>query len=166
MTAFRRLTVGLFFLFGTGLVLGLILRLNAGPRPAMLAAEHDDPWADDQVMTPQSLAKRLSASARPTVICVGFDVLYEGAHIPGSLYLGPTREPKGIEALTKWAHGMPRDKDIVLYCGCCPWSQCPNIRPAFRTLAALGFKRLRVVRIDQDFAHDWVAKGYPVKESK
>ena len=131
-------------------------------------AADQDPWTRDQVMTPGSLAKVLSRSPSThlAVVCVGFDSLFDGAHIPGAVYLGPAQEPKGIEALTKWARGVRREKEVVLYCGCCPWSQCPNIRPAFRTLAALGFKRLRVVEIDQDFAHDWVAKGYPVQKSK
>ena len=132
------------------------------------AAQSGDPWTHGQVMTPESLAKELSgpASDRPAVVCVGVESLYQTAHVSGAVLEGPGREPKGIEAITKWAHDVPRDKEVVLYCGCCPWTQCPNIRPAFRALHALGFRRLRVVEIDQDFAHDWVAKGYPVEKGK
>jgi len=138
------------------------------PRTKSYAAQSREPWSHDEVMTPGELAQELAApgSRRPAVVCVGEEFLYDGAHVPGALYLGPGRKPKGIEDLTRWAHGTPRDKEVVLYCGCCPWMQCPNIRPAYRALHALGFQRLRVLEIDQDFDHDWVAKGYPVEKGK
>jgi thiosulfate/3-mercaptopyruvate sulfurtransferase len=145
-----------------------ILFLARSSRPASFAAQTREPWSHDEVMTPEELVKGLAnpRAQRPAVVCVGFEFLYEGAHVPGALLLGPGRESKGIEDLTHWAHGVARDKEVVLYCGCCPWTQCPNIRPAYRALHTLGFRHLKVVEIDQDFAHDWVAKGYPVEKGK
>jgi hypothetical protein len=40
--------------------------------------------------------------------------------------------------------------------------KCPNIRPAFATLKAMGFARLHVVILPTSFGKDWVAHGYPV----
>ena len=123
-----------------------------------------DPWTPAQVMTPEQLAGQLSdpKAPRALVVCVGFKFHYAGAHVPGSVYVGPGRESKGIEALREWARRVRRDKEVVLYCGCCPWSECPNIRPAFRVLSAMRFTRLKVLRIDKSFAQDWVAKGFPI----
>jgi len=137
-----------------------------GSKPGSSAAPARDPWAPEQLMTPDELAKRLtdSKAEKPLVAYVGFKFLYDGAHIPGALYAGPGRESKGLEALRKWASGIPRDKTVVLYCGCCPWDECPNIRPAFRVLSDLGFTRIKVLRINDNFAHDWVAKGYPTQK--
>ena len=54
--------------------------------------------------------------------------------------------------------------DQVIYCGCCPFEKCPNIRPAYTALNGMGFKRLRVLVIPADFATDWVGKGYPMQK--
>ena len=155
-------------LVASTIIAGALLFHARSLRPASYAAQSREPCSHDEVVTPEELVKELSnpGSQRPAVVCAGVEFLYEGAHVPGALYLGPGREPKGIEDLTRWAHGVPRDKEVALYCGCCPWTQCPNIRPAYRALHALGFQHLKVVEIDQDFAHDWVAKGYPVEKGK
>jgi len=42
---------------------------------------------------------------------------------------------------------------------------CPNIRPAYRTLKSMGFERLMVLNLPSNFHTDWVAKGYPVEAS-
>jgi hypothetical protein len=86
---------------------------------------------------------------------------------------GPGSKPEGIEALKKAAAGMPRDSDIVLYCGCCPMTQCPNIRPAHRALQEMGFTHIRVLDIPTNvldiptnMATDWFGKGYPFEEGQ
>src|SRR5437879_6752144 len=53
-----------------------------------------------------------------------------GSPHPGALFHGPGASRDGIEDLKKWAQNVPRSQSIVLYCGCCPWNRCPNIRPA------------------------------------
>jgi hypothetical protein len=52
----------------------------------------------------------------------------------------------------------------VLYCGCCPWDKCPNVRPAYDALKKMGFLQLKVLRMNQDFARDWVEKGLPTEK--
>jgi thiosulfate/3-mercaptopyruvate sulfurtransferase len=56
---------------------------------------------------------------------------------------------------------LPHDKLIVLYCGCCPWGHCPNVRPAYHQLNAMGFNHVKVLYIANNFGTDWVDKGYP-----
>src|SRR5438445_13748987 len=81
-----------------------------------------DPWTPARVMTPEQLAGQLSdpKAPRALVVCVGFKFHYAGAHVPGSVYVGPGRESKGIEALREGARRVRRDKEVVLYCGCWP----------------------------------------------
>src|SRR5690348_7304759 len=84
---------------------------------------------DLSLVEPADLAKTLeSAAKKPTVICVAFPVLYRSKHIAGATFAGPGNKPEGIEALKKAVAGMPKDADIVLYCGCCPMERCPNVR--------------------------------------
>ncbi|MGH9455582.1 MAG: rhodanese-like domain-containing protein [Terriglobia bacterium] len=123
-----------------------------------------NPWNASQVVEPAELAKAVSneSGEKPAVVCVGFDFLFRGAHIPGAAYAGPARDAKGLDALKKWASSIPRDHEVILYCGCCPLHQCPNVRPAFKALAGMGFKNVKVLYLPDNFQKDWVAKGYPV----
>jgi len=127
-------------------------------------APAEDPWTPTQVITPEQLAKELASAQKPLIVYVGFKKLYDAAHIPGAVYLGPGRDAQGIASLKEWAKSLPKTANIVLYCGCCPWTQCPNIRPTFQALKEMGFTRLRVVEMPNDFGMDWVEKGYPVQK--
>ena len=98
---------------------------------------------------------------RPLIIQVGSHVLYSEAHIPGSEYIGPAASDAGIQQLRKRVESLPRAKLIVLYCGCCPWNHCPNVKPAFDALEAMGFRNFKVLYIANNFGADWVDKGYP-----
>jgi len=117
-----------------------------------------DPWTDRDVVQPEQLAKDLKT---PLVIHVGFDVLYRSSHIAGTQYAGPATAPKGVADLKKAVAGQPKDRDIVLYCGCCPMDKCPNIRPAFEVLHQMGFTHVRVLSIPVNLKTDWIDKGYP-----
>jgi thiosulfate/3-mercaptopyruvate sulfurtransferase len=61
---------------------------------------------------------------------------------------------------------MPRTNLIVLYCGCCPWDHCPNVKPADDTLHAMGFTNVKVLYISNNFGTNWVDKGYPVAKGE
>jgi thiosulfate/3-mercaptopyruvate sulfurtransferase len=119
------------------------------------------------LMQPEELTKLLAgpAAKRPVLVQVGFEVLYRGAHIPGSIYAGPDAKPEGIAALKKALGPLPRKSAIVLYCGCCPWTDCPNVRPAFRTAKAMGFENVKLLVIRQNLKHDWIDRGFPVQKS-
>ena len=138
--------------------------------PLVLVSQStDDPWTASSVLEPPALAKLLTAPAAgkaPTIFAVAFPVLYNSKHLPHALFAGPGSKPEGIEALKKAAAGLPRDADIVLYCGCCPMTKCPNIRPAYRALREMGFTHLRILDIPTNMATDWFGKGYPFEEGQ
>jgi thiosulfate/3-mercaptopyruvate sulfurtransferase len=124
------------------------------------------PWQDHQVIEPEQLVKSLSAAkgGKPLVLCVGFPVLYQGGHIVGAKFAGPAARPAGIQALKRAVQGLPRDAQIVVYCGCCPWQRCPNVRPAFSTLQDLGFTNVKVLSLPTNFREDWIARGFPIEK--
>jgi hypothetical protein len=138
---------------------------SIGPERASAQA-FPETWTEAQVMTPEQLLQELSAPIKPTVVAVTFKQLYEHAHVPGALYFGPGQSPVTIANLKQWAERQPKDEEIVLYCGCCPWPDCPNIRSPFALLKDLGFTKLRVVKIETDFRRSWVEKKYPVETSR
>jgi rhodanese-related sulfurtransferase len=119
------------------------------------------------LIQPADLAANLkSAAAKPIILQVGFRKLYAQAHIPGSEYVGPADEDTGLESLRNRVAKLPQDSAIVIYCGCCPWSHCPNIAAAYKTLRALGFTRVKVLYIADNFGENWVKLGYPTATDK
>jgi hypothetical protein len=71
-----------------------------------------------------------------------------------------------VEKLRKRVESLPRGKFIVLYCGCCPWTHCPTVKPAYLALHNMGFRKLKVLYISDNFGRDWIYKGYPVERGE
>jgi hypothetical protein len=119
------------------------------------------------LIQPEELAATLNHpnQEKPVIVFIGFDFLFRAAHIPGSLYFGPGSRVSGVESLRRWASGVKKDRAVVLYCGCCPWRQCPNVRPAFQAVRQAGLKRVKVLYLPDSFIRDWVDKGYPVEKN-
>jgi len=116
-----------------------------------------------QLINPEELVNRLQSTSgeKPVVLNVGPSILYMQAHIPGAEYIGAGSDKQGLERLRTRVKSLPHDRLIFLYCGCCPWSHCPNVRPAYHELHAMGFTNVKVLYIDHNFGSDWVDKGYP-----
>ena len=102
-----------------------------------------------------------SGQQHPLILQVGSHIFFAEAHIQGSYFAGPGSQPAGLELLEKTIASQPKDRFIVLYCGCCPWNRCPNVGPAFQRLRKLGFTNVKVLYLANNFGDDWVAKGYP-----
>jgi len=137
MERMRTLTAGILILLATGVAAELALI-----QPKQLAAKG----------TP------------PAIFHVGPNLLYRGKHIPGSVYAGPASTPAGLELLKEAAGKLARDREVVLYCGCCPWDKCPNVKPAMELFRQMGFTNVKAMFIENTFAKDWSEKGYPVEE--
>jgi 3-mercaptopyruvate sulfurtransferase SseA len=121
------------------------------------------PWGNDSI-TPAAFAKELTGAPeaeKAVVVCTAPAFMYRIAHIPGAVFHGPASSPEGLSDLTAWAQTLPRSTNLVVYCGCCPLSACPNLRPAYAALKNLGFTRVRVLLIQDNFKTDWVDRGYP-----
>lgn len=126
----------------------------------------EPPSAD--LIQPEELVNVLKASKgdQPLILQVGSRLLYAQAHIPGSEFIGASSTPEGLGQLRKRAESLPRTQFIVLYCGCCPWTKCPNVTPAYNELRKMGFKKLKALYIANDFGTDWASKGYPIAKGK
>lgn len=127
-----------------------------------------DPWSQGETVSAAAFAKELadlSATDKPTIVCVGFRNFYESAHIAGASLHGPTSTVDGLADLKRYAQGLQRSTSLVIYCGCCPLVHCPNVRPAFAALREMGFTYLRLLVLPQSFATDWLKAGYPVDKN-
>ena len=153
----RRLLLVLLPLLFTFALACSALRLEAQ------TAQAGETLPSDALMPPEQLAALLAKSnrPRPTLIYVGFHSLFVGGHIQGAIFAGPDSKPEGIEQLKAVVRNIPRKHAIVVYCGCCPFDRCPNVRPAYRALRDLGFDHVSVVNLPTNLHTDWVEKGYP-----
>lgn len=140
-----------------------------GPASAQTAANRagaadELPPTSPQVIQPQELAVAIKASGtqKPVVLYVGPKVFYAQAHISGAEFIGPAGKPEGMDKLRARAASLPKDGAVVIYCGCCPWDHCPNIRPALAELTRSGLTRVRVLYLPTSFGVDWKDKGFPV----
>lgn len=147
----------------------------AAPSPAAQAAAEQVPGAGKAAelspsveIEPEALAKMLqnAKGQKPVVLHVGFKNFYDQAKIPASDYAGPCSKPDGLDLLRKRVSSLQHKQLIVLYCGCCPWDKCPNIKPAYEALHAMGFTNVKVLHIAENFGANWVAPGLPTEKAQ
>ena len=120
-----------------------------------------------RLLKPDALVKLFkSGKDKPLMLQVGSHTLFLQAHIPGSEYAGAASTEAGLQQLRKRVESLPRNKLIILYCGCCPWGHCPNVKPADDALQAMRFTNVRVLYIADNFGTDWVDKGYPTAKGE
>jgi len=122
------------------------------------SGKEQEPWKTSQLMAPADLAAVLlnNNAKKPLVYSVG-----PGALIKGSVDLGPAHEKDNLDKLKTVLSKLPKNANIVIYCGCCPFERCPNIRPAFTLLNEMQFTNARLLNLEHNIHTDWVAKGYP-----
>ncbi|MDP4150003.1 MAG: rhodanese-like domain-containing protein [Bacteroidota bacterium] len=118
-----------------------------------------EPWTPAQLESPETLAKILNdpAARQPIVFCIG-----PTAMIKGSIDIGPAKEDSNLVKFRHQLDHLPKDADIVIYCGCCPFAHCPNVRPAFELLNRMKFTRQKLLNLEHNLKIDWINKGYPL----
>jgi thiosulfate/3-mercaptopyruvate sulfurtransferase len=118
-----------------------------------------EPWTNQQLMGPSDLAKVLndSKSPQPIVYCIGPQAI-----IKNSILIGSTQSKANLNKLKQELDKLPRDANVVIYCGCCPFAVCPNIRPAFALLNEMKFKNHKLLNLPRNIKVDWIDHDYPV----
>ena len=81
-------------------------------------------------------------------------------------YMGAGSSDAGQAEAARRVKVAAQNTAIVIYCGCCPWSHCPNVHPAYQMLHSLGFTNVKALYIADNFGTDWVDKGYPVAKGE
>jgi thiosulfate/3-mercaptopyruvate sulfurtransferase len=125
---------------------------------AIQAQTKTEPWTEAQLKPTQELADEInSGKARQLIINIG-----PQAVIKGSVDVGPGSEKANVKKMEKILAKADKNQEVVLYCGCCPFERCPNVRPAFTALKEQGFTKARLLNIPKNIKTDWIDKGYPV----
>jgi hypothetical protein len=124
--------------------------------------QQQEPWKKEQIMPTKELAEKIQKN-NPKDLPVIFNV-GPMENIKTAIKTGNTDSEEGIKKLTATVSTMKKNTKIVVYCGCCSYANCPNIRPAFKKLQELGFKNVKVLDIPEGLKPDWVAKDYPIEK--
>ena len=121
-----------------------------------------------QLIQPAELVHLLKTSGakQPVLFQVGSFVMFQQSHIPNSAFVGPGSQPNGQILIKRFSAPLSKNQLIVIYCGCCPWSRCPNIGPAYKQLHDLGFTNVKALYLPNNFGDDWVSKGYPTEKGE
>lgn len=123
-------------------------------------AQNPPNWTHRQLMEPSKLADAIISKADvPVIINVG-----PGAIIPNSIDVGMCSKEEGLNKLKTQLGSLAKDQKIVIYCGCCPFEHCPNVRPAITVLRQMNFTNYFLLNLPHNIKIDWIDQGYPVKE--
>ena len=115
-------------------------------------------WTPGQLTEPAVLAAQLQANGRlPLIFSVG-----PSAIIPHSIDIGMVKNPANLDKFKSALEKLPRSADILIYCGCCPFGRCPDVRPAIALLQSLRFTNYHLLDLPTSIKADWIGKGYPV----
>jgi thiosulfate/3-mercaptopyruvate sulfurtransferase len=116
-----------------------------------------NPWKEEQLISPQSLAALLDKSGQVKIFNIGVV-----QNIKGAVNVGAASESANLQKLKAALKNVPKNQHIVIYCGCCPMVKCPNIRPAFQTVTDMKFSNADVLDLHTNIKTDWIDKGYPI----
>jgi hypothetical protein len=122
--------------------------------------QSDEPWTDKQLKDPAVLAATLAdaKASQPVIFNIG-----PVQQIKGAIAIGPTGVKDNLEKLKQQLAKLPKDKEVIIYCGCCPFRRCPNVRPAFELLQKMKFKNAKLLNLPTSLNDDWISKGYPME---
>jgi hypothetical protein len=124
-------------------------------------ASAQEPWSKTQLLAPAELNKIINNPKAPKtyIYSIGYQAV-----IKNSIDIGAGGNKNNQNKLKQQVSKLPKDANIVIYCGCCPFATCPNVRPVFQMLTDMGFKNHKLLDLKQNIKVDWIDKGFAVKK--
>ena len=141
------------------ILLFFVIATSAHASGLNISAGEGEPWTPQQLLAPADLAKTLNnpKSPQPVIFSIGMQAI-----VKGSIDIGPVMMKENLNLLKQKLEKLPKNSQIVVYCGCCPFSRCPNIRPAMELLKSMQFSNYKLLNLPQNVKVDWIDKGYPM----
>ena len=118
----------------------------------------NEPWTSKQLLDPEDLAKIINEAKSNQLVIFSIG---PSAMIKGSNDIGPAKDSGNLIKLKQELKKLPKGATIIIYCGCCPFEHCPNIRPAFSLLNEMKFSNHKLLNLEHNIKIDWINKGYP-----
>lgn len=123
------------------------------------ALDKKDNWTQKDLIEPSALAAIINnpKTAQPKIFNIGVV-----DNIKGAINLGGVSEKENLLKLNNALSKLPKNTFVVVYCGCCPFERCPNIRPAVNMLKTKGFTNGKLLNLPTNLKQNWIEKGYPM----
>lgn len=143
------------------IVLFLALATSSFASGQFTSQGQNEPWTQQQLLPPADLAKVLNnpKAPQPTVFSIGMQAI-----IKNSIDIGPVMMTQNLNLLKQKLSTLPKNAQIVVYCGCCPFASCPNVRPAMELLKNMQFTNYSLLNLPQNIKVDWIDKNYPLND--
>lgn len=116
-------------------------------------------YPTEKLLDPAVFAETLKnpAAKKPILFNVGPTPMLSGAQAIGNI-----ADPANKEKMKTALKTIPKDSDIVIYCGCCKLEDCWNIHDADALLSSMGYTNYKILNLPTDFTTDWLNKKYPM----
>lgn len=128
-----------------------------------LSLDKRNSWSQKDLIEPSELASIIvNPKARQAKI-FNIGVVDD---IKGAINIGGVSKKVNLEKFNLAIKNLPGNTFLVVYCGCCPFEKCPNIRPAFNMVKSMGFTTAKLLNLPVNMKQDWIDKGYPLADKK
>ncbi|RWY48562.1 rhodanese-like domain-containing protein [Mucilaginibacter gilvus] len=140
------------------LAFGTLTQAQTSPKaiPMLLM---NNPWIEKELLAPSELATAIKSGAAKTPLILNIGAVED---IKGAQHIGAVSDAENLVKLRRAIADLPKNTEVVIYCGCCPFTKCPNIRPAFNELKKSGFTDIKLLNLPVNLNTNWVTKGYPL----
>ena len=128
----------------------------------VLLSSGEEPWRTDQLMEPADLAQLINDPRMPQPILFSIG---PSAVIKNSIDIGAVNDKVNWEKLRLELAKLSPDAQVVIYCGCCPFNHCPNIRPAFTLMNEMKLTNHKLLNLTKNIKVNWIDNGYPVNDN-
>lgn len=143
----------------------ILFSLNAKSQtlPSVRSLDKIDTWTQKDLIQPAELASILNKpqAKNPLILNIGI-----AEDILTAKNLGAASHTENLERLKASLEAIPTNSFVVIYCGCCPFDKCPNIRPAFNMMKSMGFTRGKLLNVPANLYQNWISQGYPMAAKK
>lgn len=120
-------------------------------------------WTEKDLMEPSALAAIISNPKAKQAQIFNIGVVDD---IKGAKNMGGASVNANLEKFKKALSSLPKNTLVVVYCGCCPFEKCPNIRPAFNLMKSMGFTNGKLLNLPTNLKQNWIDKGFPLAQKK
>ena len=151
------------FFYTIFLVFSTTLLSQAQSFPSNKQSLEPNPWTQAQLIQPSELAALIANPNAQKSLIFNIGVV---DNIQGAQNIGGVSEEENLEKFKKVLTSLPKTTFLVVYCGCCPFDKCPNIRPAYSLLKSMGFSNGRLLNLPVNLKQNWIDKGYPLMPKK
>src|SRR4051812_30238264 len=100
------------------------------------------PWKANELLEPGALNYAISQNKAPLILNIG-----TVEDIKGAVHIGQIKDITNLEKLKATLAPLDKKAEVVIYCGCCPFGKCPNIRPAYTLLKDMGYSNVKVLNL-------------------